>query len=223
MTSCSDIEPMLSAHLDDELDEATRGEVVTHLAACSSCRELLAGLERVRSALQGVPREVAPGRDLWPEIEAGILAETVVAFKPARRGHVRRWALPLAAAAALVLVTATVTTWFTSRPTAVRTAQTISPPEEVRPASLATGMVTASFAAARRDLLRSLEARRAAMDPETVRAVEENVRIIDAAVRRIELALAREPANSGLQRLLLTAYQQELDLLETATARPLPG
>lgn len=57
----------------------------------------------LRLALRGLRREIAPGRDLWPEIAARLPAQAAAApptrLPPRRRG----WPWPLALAASLVL------------------------------------------------------------------------------------------------------------------------
>ena len=224
MMRCGDVEPRLSAYLDDELDESTRLAVAAHVESCQGCRGLLGDLARVKAAVAALPPEVAPEHDLWPSVAAALNGGKVLPFERSQRPRrIWQWAAPLAAAAMLVVVTAAVTSRLTTRVVARQAASVSTAPEGVRRAGLESAMVTASFAAARRDLSKALEANRASLDPATVKVVEDNVRIIDNAVRRIEAALARDPGNPGLQRLLLTAYRQELDLLRAANASPLPG
>lgn len=50
---------LLSAFLDDELDEATATRVTEHVAACDHCMADLDGLREARAALRGLP-DVAP-------------------------------------------------------------------------------------------------------------------------------------------------------------------
>ncbi len=224
MMRCGDVEPRLSAYLDDELDASTRLAVAGHVESCEGCRGLLGDLARVKAAVAALPAEVAPERDLWPSVAAAIAARKALPFeRPQWPSRIWQWAVPLAAAAMLVVVTASVTSRLTTRVASRQVAAVSTAPEGVRRAGLESAMVTASFAAARRDLSKALETNRASLDPTTVKVVEDNVRIIDNAVRRIEAALARDPGNPGLQRLLLTAYRQELDLLRAANAAPVPG
>ncbi len=53
--------------------------------------------------------------------------------------------------------------------------------------------------------------------------VKDNLAIIDAAVSEMEQALARDPGNRELPALLVTAYRQEIDLLQRATQIPARG
>lgn len=52
-------EDLLSAFLDDELEEATSLRVARHLAACPTCLRELDGLRAARAALRGLP-DIAP-------------------------------------------------------------------------------------------------------------------------------------------------------------------
>jgi hypothetical protein len=96
---------MLEA-LYGELDSADRMALDQHIAACSECAAELAGLERTRQAMD-IRKQAPPSEEtlenVWPEFlnrlgqsespRAGILHWTT-----------RRWALNLAAAAALVAI-----------------------------------------------------------------------------------------------------------------------
>ena len=212
--SCHEISTLLDDHLDGELDTVAAAQVAAHVAVCPACRDELAGLAAARDAMAALPHEVAPTCDLWPGIATAIERQTIVMGGFGRTSRaLPRWLTATAAAAVLVLATATVT-WHLAAGS--RSAQVAAASREAAtvPASLGDGGVTASFAMARRNLLVLVEQRRASLDLETARVVDDNLRIIDGAVSRIEAALARDPGNPGLQRLLLTAYRQELDLLK---------
>ncbi len=64
------IEPLLQDYLDGALDEARRRQVATHLDVCPSCHAAWERLHVVADDLAALPRQIAPSRDLWPEIEA---------------------------------------------------------------------------------------------------------------------------------------------------------
>jgi CheY-like chemotaxis protein len=53
--------------------------------------------------------------------------------------------------------------------------------------------------------------------------VEENLKIIDRAVGEVQAALARDPGNRELPALLMTAYRQEIDLLQRVVQLPSRG
>lgn len=60
-----------------------------------------------------------------------------------------------------------------------------------------------------------LETRRAALEPETIRVVEENLAIIDAAVRQARAAVERDPGSGFLSGRLESALQKKVQLLRT--------
>lgn len=50
----------LSAYVDGRLDAAARGRIEAHIESCSSCRQTVAELGELRSALRELPRATAP-------------------------------------------------------------------------------------------------------------------------------------------------------------------
>ncbi len=62
--------------------------------------------------------------------------------------------------------------------------------------------------------------RRAQLDPETVKVVEDNLKLIDAAVQRARSALAKDPASAFLTRQLDNALEKKVDLLRTVALLP---
>jgi hypothetical protein len=69
---------------------------------------------------------------------------------------------------------------------------------------------------ARKQLVNVLETRRDDIPPETLKVVEENLTVIASAVSDIEVALAKNPRSPKLERMLYTAYRNEVDLLQQA-------
>jgi anti-sigma factor RsiW len=172
----------LNEHVDGELPAPRRAEIDRHLETCADCRREREALASVVAAAASLPREIAPTRDLWPDI----------LLKHARRPVRRRWPVAAAAAAAVV---ASGATFLAMRGT--------TPPE----------------AAAQSEAERAVEELRAALaarrlDPRTAAAVEQNLQIIDGAIRDIRTALRSAPANGELQRMLADAYRAKVRLLQ---------
>ena len=68
---CRKVEKNLSAYVDRELDLRTAKKLEAHLSGCPRCREKLAALERVETALAAFPdREPSPF--LWTRVQAGV-------------------------------------------------------------------------------------------------------------------------------------------------------
>jgi hypothetical protein len=62
----------------------------------------------------------------------------------------------------------------------------------------------------------ALEQRRAAMPVATRRVVDDNLAVVDAAIAELTRAVAAQPGNRDLTLLLATAYERQIELLETA-------
>ncbi|MEO8578347.1 MAG: hypothetical protein ABI556_16675, partial [Gemmatimonadales bacterium] len=65
-----------------------------------------------------------------------------------------------------------------------------------------------------------LKQKRAQLDPTTVQVVEDNLNLIDVAVKQARAALARDPASGFLTERLDNALQKKVELLRTAALLP---
>jgi tetratricopeptide (TPR) repeat protein len=215
----------LSDYIDDEdLDPRERAEIEAHLAACSSCRDLLAELRGVAaraSLLAGVP----PDRDLWPGIAERIGATAVLPFRAAARRI--SFTIPQLVAASLALmVLSGAMVWMvkegapgTDVPPVVANTPPDPDPAAIQPANFADTYYEEAIA----DLEKALAAGRDRLDPQTVRVLEENLLAIDRAIEQSRKALAADPANTFLNMHLASARQRKLALLRDATALTLEG
>ena len=96
----------LSAYLDDELDDAARAALESHLSSCGECSTILDELRTLRShATEWATRDLAPSPALW----AGVAAR--IEPRPGHTGarvlpwYRKRWSVglvELAAAASLI-------------------------------------------------------------------------------------------------------------------------
>ncbi len=69
-------------------------------------------------------------------------------------------------------------------------------------------------------LQQMLKQRRDQLDPSTVKVVEDNLALIDAAVKQARAALLRDPASGFLTEQLDNALQKKLELLRTVALLP---
>ena len=69
-------------------------------------------------------------------------------------------------------------------------------------------------------LQQMLKQRRDQLDPSTIKVVEDNLALIDAAVKQARAALMRDPASGFLTEQLDNALQKKVELLRTATLLP---
>jgi hypothetical protein len=124
--------------------------------------------------------------------------------------------MPWAAAAAAVLVVALLglpASWRNPAPT-----------ESVTGNAASVEALLAEFRAAEEQyvqatsrLMRVLEQRRDAIPPETLTVLDENVRVIDAAIAEVRLSLDRNDVDPGGGHALTALYNKKLQLLWRAS------
>ncbi len=156
------------------------------------------------AAASELPTEISPDRDLWPGIAEGIA--------PQRRS---RWMPMLAQAAVVVLlVGASSGVTFLAMKDDQQPAQVIMPDLLFEPTAFSSGYALgAEYLEARSEIAAQLDEELARLSPRTRADVEENLRLIRAAIAEINAALEEEPTNALLQELLLDAYQDELAMM----------
>jgi hypothetical protein len=76
------------------------------------------------------------------------------------------------------------------------------------------------YLAVREELLDALNDRRTTLSPRTIEVIVESLGVIDESIASISQALAENPEDLRLARLLSDARRQELDLLRRATLLP---
>lgn len=219
-------ETRLQDYVDGLLPGDVAREVEAHLAACDACRDRVERLRELMGELRALPREIPPPRDLRPPVSpAGGGARSqrrrapsgAPAGRPERRRGGIASRLRTAAGIALVAGTAAVVWLATEDPDRRETAMAEDVSEEDADAAAAAAPI-APYSGAARDLSATLEARRAALDPEAARLIDRNLAVVDAAIRELERARARAPDDAALARLLEARYRTKLELLRRAAA-----
>jgi hypothetical protein len=166
-------------------------------------------LARLLARSRALPRDEEPARDLWSGIENRI-RERAAEPEPPGGSLVTLFPRPVAAAALAVLLVGTtvLTTWWVAQqpPAPLGDAEVSAIAERLRQRD--------GVADVHQSLVAILDARRAELPPETVEALEENLRSIDRAMAEIHLALESNPDHHSLSFLLAEAYRREADLLE---------
>jgi hypothetical protein len=214
----------LSEYADGGLDAGEAMALAAHLAECADCSAALAGLRAVtaRAAALG-PLE--PARDLWPGIAARIEPKaarfSLAAWLDAFTARRLSFSLPQLAAAALALVLVsggTVWMTFRARPMAARPPAPVAGQPVPAPASDAAAVGLAQYDMAIADLERVLAERRAELDTNTVRVVEQNLAAIDRAIAEARRALAVDPTDAYLHDHLASTMRRKMGLLRQVTA-----
>jgi anti-sigma factor RsiW len=215
----------MDAHLGERLSALVDGEVSgeelraaeSHLTACAECRAGYDALLRIRRHA-GALDDRPPERDLWPRI-AERLAEGTAVVPLAHRRRRLVFSIPQLAAAAVVLmsVSAGVALLVTHAGSPTVFAVAGAPSAASPMAGLASAKGVESYGTAIRDLESALSARRSTLDTATVRAVQQSLSIIDAAIRQAEAALAQDPNSMYLNSHLEHALGRKLEVLRRVT------
>ena len=235
--TCEDV--VLAIDQSHDSGDALPAEVRSHLETCAGCgsyASFLAGLPRQVAAL---PRELAPQRDLWNGIRSRIESGRVVGIDGRRRvsPNANQW---WAVAAALLVGLGAGVVWMKTRPAPNVTVATVATPSAgassastapspstiPAPTTLPTTHATAAalpasyetgaseFTRATADLMSALDTRRNSMTPETRAVVEKNLAVIDAALVEIRSALAKDPNNRELLRMLGATRKRKIETLQ---------
>lgn len=164
---------------------------------------------RLDSALAALPREIAPSRDLWTDIEARL--DPVA---PRRRSPV--W-WQLAAAVVLVAGSSLITATLVRREAPIQAREPVPASAPVPAATPVTfpgdPRLDPGYLEARRLLAKELEARINRMPASARAKLEANLAEIRRASDEINAALAQQPNDPLLQELLLNTYQDELAVM----------
>ncbi|HEY6644998.1 hypothetical protein [Povalibacter sp.] len=197
------------------------------------------------AALEALPRDAQPTRDLWtgihaeisgqPSVHAGSSGGTSPPGLPfGRVGH--RWSSPATAtwmrlAAGFVLIVASsLTTYVITRQAAQenvlqaqRAVEIHQPVVPVMPANFGGQQeLNAEYLSARASLDAEFQRQLAMLPPVTRAKLERNLADLRRAASEISATLAEHPSHPLLQELLLSTYQSELALLGSVTNMNVP-
>ena len=208
-----------SEYLDDELSQAERAELETHLDQCAACRETLERLRRV-IARAGALDDRPPTQAIWSgiaqQIRTGDTGERPVPITAARSARVRRisFTVPqlMAAGIAHMIVTSLTVLALLPRTTELQMAQ--EPSTSVP--NVLVGFSSSEYDSTIAGLRAQLEASRDRLDPETIEIIEQSLAAIDNAIEDARLALERDPSNSYVSQHLAATMKRKVQLLQRA-------
>jgi hypothetical protein len=211
---CEDIRKQLDDFMDGELTTALEEEVRSHLASCRSCREELTTMEDLLHQLAALPVEEEPARDLWSGVGPH-LGEQERGRKPSS------FYLPMLAAAAVLLLAFLIVPSllgpgdgipgdFDRQVPGRSTAATVAETSASLAGSLDYKDLDARFAMVRHQLLIELEEGGHQLAPETVKLIQNNLTVMEDAAEEIRNALEKDPGNTGLRKMLLASYRQQV-------------
>jgi len=182
------------------------------------------------SSLRDLPREVAPPRDLWKDIEAQLragaasgAADVHTASRAGEQTHARwrqrfsraEWVRGLSAAA--VVAALAVGIWIGREGWPVGgsavPAQLQASGAQQTEVLHAAFMMDARYTRERDELARNLQAHLATLPPESRAKVIASLATIHKSIQDLQAALGRDPTNALLQELLVNTYQDEMRVL----------
>jgi len=200
---CETTLSMLDDYFDNRLTGNEPAQVARHLAGCPKCAREADSLRALLRAARELPHDAAPSRDLWPEVRDKI--------DRGGRARLRAWRWGAAmAAAALLLIAAGVLVAREPRRT---------PDQGVAAHLPAAGLMLevrkaeAEYERARGELLAVMDRAPGALSAETRLVIEENMALIDGAIREIRSSLENDPENVGLFDMLVAEQGRALRLL----------
>jgi len=235
MMTCRDVEPLVTAFVDGELDNGRASALRGHMRSCEACHALVEDEAAVRHAAEQLDTPEPPS-SMWDGVEARLAAAEMT---DARRPRMWLWwqgvRRPVIAGSALAAAAALAIAWLAARRdprTPVRTA--LAPAPQNAPtgaADRATGgrsqpTVDQAFrrdvARAEASYRRSIEELRAIADEERAAWSDEYAAAVDARLAELDAALERvraatqdldDPAASDA---LLRTYRAEYAALQDA-------
>ena len=182
-------------------------------------------------ALDRLPREVQPDRDLWAGISSAIADSVPITPSPVTRHSSSQWMR--LAAGFLLIVGSSVTTYFVMQQStqekvlqarqAAEAQLRQAPAVAVMPASFGgQEALGAEYLRARTALDDEFQRQIATLPPVTRARLERNLADLRRAASEISATLAEHPSHPLLQELLLSTYQSELALLGSVTNLTVP-
>lgn len=190
--------------------------IESHLHGCAACADDVARIRTLMTRTQDAPAPIAPPAldEVWPSIRARIEASKVVPLAPSAirlegRRRARRFGSAMMIAAALVI---------TAVALGIRAgARRAASDQSEGPGSLIAVADSAHmYEEEAQTLLNQLELRRSMLRPEAVVAIDHDLRVVDSAIAELKEAIARDPNNPALRRLLASSYRQKVDVLKRA-------
>ncbi len=201
-------------------------------------RQVDAGLAETVAALNALPAEAAPPRDLWPEIQARIAAERQprhlgIASTDGSLTHKSWWShtvsIPWAIAASLLLASAIgLGTWQlaqTGSVAQVASDDTTSEMGELGESgesgvlrTVADDFSSPDYDQAVVGLREVYEAGKERLAPETVEVLEQSLAAIDQAIDEAKAAIAADPARDEVRKVLYNNMNRKLGVLRQAAA-----
>jgi anti-sigma factor RsiW len=210
MTTCLDVQPRLSAFVDNELDAIEQPAIAAHVAACAACAGIVRDFDALRRAAGSLGAIEPPPRVF-----------TMLAGRATERPEGRQW-LQLAAAVAVVAAGVYGVVRFDRFD---RSASTLAPQAGNAAAPLAvessgegwrTVVTHYEQAIAALEGVTQREAHQ--LDPAIAAALQTNLKQVDEAIDQSRAALATDPDNEPARDSLSDSLRRKVTVLEATVA-----
>jgi anti-sigma factor RsiW len=227
-------ETVIHDYLDDALDVRARTELERHVAGCAECRRLVDDLREIRKAFAGLKDDLRePPVRAWGRLERAIRLEHELRStqRPqssqrelARRAPRTLRSMPWLAAAAVLILAATVGLQFRAGRRAAPDSSTATPGASVA-SSDAAQEVEAELRAAEEHYTKAItgleqitKTEQGALDPGTAATLQKNLAVIDQAISESRAALRTQPASEPAQESLVESFKAKIALLQDTVA-----
>jgi anti-sigma factor RsiW len=203
------------AFADGSLSPEQLPPIEAHVRDCAACALDVERIKTLMTRLQDAPvvSIPAPLDALWPSIRTRIEASKVIPLSATSdriegRRAPRRLGLAIVAAAAVLVMAVAVGIRYTTQPVApiAQRSDTTS--------LIAVADSAHAYEEEAQTLLNQLELRRAMLRPEAVVQIDHDLRVVDSAIAELKEAIAHDPNNPALRRLLASSYRQKVDVLK---------
>jgi hypothetical protein len=216
--TCPEIQDRLDDYVDGALSEREFQEVELHLHGCAECRKQERALRAILAQAEALPEGMEPPRDLWPGIAARLGRRSILARFPSGVTRPGMWASLAAAAAVILAVGVMLRQGGSAGPGTVPTGT------KVPVASTEPNLDPAEqeYQRATSELMAALSKQKEGLAPETQKAVDDNLKVIDTALNDLRAAIKKDPSNQKLNKMLVATHQKKVDMLRYLLKLNLP-
>ena len=191
------------------------GAVQAHLRACAACASDVAALQQITMRARQLAGEepTIEVAELWPGIRSRIESSKVVTMaseQTVRAARVPRRLGAMAGIAALLMIAV----WLGARTDFDGSGNRVArvPADTAAPLQFVDDSVRV-YKEEAQVLLDRLELTRSMLEPGAAAAIDKDLAVIDSAIAELQTAIARDPRNPALQRLLAMSYREKIEVL----------
>ena len=190
------------------------GAVQAHLRACAACASDVAALQKITMRARQLAGEepTIELAELWPGIRSRIESSKVVTMASEQTVKAARVPRRLGAMAGIAAVLV-IAVWLVAR-TDFGGGDRIArvPADTAAPLQFVDDSVRV-YKEEAQVLLDRLELTRSMLEPSAAAAIDKDLAVIDSAITELQTAIARDPRNPALQRLLAMSYREKIEVL----------